>query len=231
MEKLLTFADRLTSIQQRISSVALRAGKKFEEILLIGASKKTSPETLREAVQGGLLVFGENRVQEGRVKIPALPSSCQWHFIGGLQSNKAREAVQLFSWIHSVDRLELLEEIEKRAAQAGKTIKVLIEINVAGEASKQGAGLDEAESLVLAANACRSVEVHGLMTVAPFYEDLEEVRPHLRRLRQLRDELEKNTGLILPELSMGMSHDFETAIEEGSTMVRIGTLLFGERKK
>lgn len=231
MEKSSAFSDRLSRVQERMAAAAARSGRAPGEILLIGASKKTLPETLREAVGGGLNVFGENRVQEAREKIPALPSSCQWHFIGGLQANKAKEAVQLFSWIHSVDRLELLQEIDKRAAQAGKIMKVLVEVNVAGEASKEGARPDEAEALVLAANACRSLEVHGLMTVAPFYEDLEEVRPHLRKLRELRDDLEKNTGLQLPQLSMGMSHDFETAIEEGATMVRLGTLLFGERKK
>lgn len=226
-----SFSDRLARVQEKIATAASRAGRKAEDILLIGASKKMLPQAMREAVDGGLEIFGENRVQEAREKVPVLPALCQWHFIGGLQTNKTKEAVQLFSWIHSVDRLELLQEIEKRAAQAGKMMKILIEINVAGEASKEGARPDEAEALVLAANSCRSVEVHGLMTVAPFYEDLEEVRPYLEKLRQLRDELEKNTGFHLPELSMGMSHDFETAIEEGATMVRIGTLLFGERKK
>lgn len=220
---------RLAMVRQRIAEAAQRAGRDPESIRLLGASKKVEAERLREVIALGLTVFGENRVQEGKAKIPVLPSSCEWHFIGALQTNKVKDAVELFSWIHSVDRPELVEELDKRTRFRGKRMKVLIEVNMAGEASKSGASPEAASALAQMVNECPCLEVHGFMTVPPFCEQVERVRPFLRGLRELRDRCEAETGLVLPELSMGMSHDFEVAIEEGATMVRVGTALFGGR--
>jgi PLP dependent protein len=196
---------------------------------LIPASKTVPPERLKEYIEAGQRVFGENRIQEAKAKIAVLPSQCEWHFIGGLQRNKVREAVSLFEYIHSVDSLALLQEIDKRAAAVGKIQKILIEINVAGESSKHGCPAGEASGLVVAGNALSHVAVCGLMTVAPFFEELERVRPYFRMLADLRDKLQIDQGVLLPELSMGMTHDWKVAVEEGSTMIRIGTGLFGMR--
>lgn len=221
--------ERLERVRQRIAQAAQRAGREGSAIRLIGASKRVAPEVLREAMEAGLECFGENRVQEGKVKVGLLPPRCEWHFIGALQTNKARDAVEYFSWIHSVDRLGLVEELDKRTRARGKRVKVLIEVNVGGEASKSGAAEGEVAELARRLNGCPMLEVMGLMTVAPFREEVEEVRPFFRRLREVRDRCEAETGLVLPELSMGMSWDFEVAVEEGATMVRVGTAIFGER--
>lgn len=225
------FSLRLEEVTARIAVAAVKSRRTEKEVRLIGASKTVTPERLRMAYEAGLSVFGENRIQEGKIKVPAMPSACEWHFIGGLQTNKAKDAVRLFSWIQSVDRADLVSELEQRAAQSGARLKVLIEVNIAGESSKHGASPAEARTLVELANAQPHLEVHGFMTVAPFFEDLEKVRPFFVRMREVRDTIASDTGLHLPELSMGMSHDFETAIEEGATMVRVGTALFGARAK
>ncbi len=224
------FAFRLEEVRAAIDAALRRAGREGQ-VRLIGASKTVVPERLRMAYEAGLSVFGENRVQEGKTKIPLMPSGCEWHFIGGLQTNKAKEVVHLFEWVHSADRPDLILELEKRAALEGRRLKVLVEVNIAGESSKHGASPDQARPLVELANAQPHLEVHGFMTVAPFFEDLEKVRPFFARMRELRDAVERGTGLGLPELSMGMSHDFVTAVEEGATMVRVGTALFGARAK
>lgn len=226
-----TFGDRFEQVMGRIRAAAERAGREPQEVLLLGASKYMDVERLREAYEGGLSCFGENRVQELKVKAPMMPQDCEWHFIGALQTNKVRDAVKFATTIHSVDRVELIEEIEKRAEQLGRFVRVLIEVNVGGESSKHGASPDEAQALVERVNDSGRMEIVGLMAVAPFYEDLEQVRPFFRRLRELRDEVQQKTGFVLPELSMGMSHDFEVAIEEGATIVRIGSLLFGPRNR
>lgn len=225
------FSDRLAAILQQIEETAQAAGRKASEVQLIAASKTVKPDFLREAWDAGVTVFGENRAQELKAKAPLLPASCEWHFIGGLQTNKVKDVVPLAKLIHSVDRQELAEEIEKRAAQNGKQQQLLMEINVSGELSKHGAHLLEAEALLLKLNSFPRLEVVGLMTVAPFDEDLEKVRPYFATLRELRDRLERDTGCKLPELSMGMSHDFTAAIREGATMVRIGSALFGNRSQ
>lgn len=215
--------------QEKIAQTVKAAGRPEGSVRLIPASKTVAPEKLQEFVRAGLRVFGENRIQEAKAKIPLLPGSCEWHFIGGLQSNKVRDAVALFECIHSVDSAGLLEEIEKRAAGLGKNQKVLIEVNVAGESNKHGCRPEEAAGLVRLGNGLPHVTVCGLMTVAPFFEDLEQVRPFFRKLAVLRDGLEGELGARLPELSMGMTHDWKVAVEEGSTMIRIGTGLFGMR--
>jgi pyridoxal phosphate enzyme (YggS family) len=168
-------------------------------------------------------------VQEARAKIPDMPTGGEWHFIGGLQTNKAKEAVEWFDVIESVDRLELAQELQKRAEAAGKNLRVLLEINVGGEAAKHGARPDQAGELLQAVNSMSRLEVRGLMAIPPFREEPEEARPFFRKLREIRDQLEQASGAGLPELSMGMSHDFPVAIAEGATLVRIGTALFGPR--
>jgi len=224
-----SLAERLSLLQQRITAAAIRAGRRPSEVKLLPASKKVSVEVLRELFALGVHAFGENKVQEAKLKVSMLPASCSWHFIGGLQRNKVKDAVRLFQVIHSLDSRELIDELVKRATEAGKTMQVLIEVNAAGEASKHGARPEEASALVEYANQQPSLEVIGLMAVVPFYEDVEKVRPYFKQIRELRDSIQHETGIILPELSMGMSQDFEVAIEEGATWVRVGTSLFGER--
>ena len=223
------FAENLNSIQQKIRAACGRAGRSAESVTLLAVSKTHPPETIREAADCGQLLFGENKIQEAKAKIPLCPGKCRWHFIGHLQSNKIRDAVELFELIQSVDSLSLAEEINRRAEQAGKTLPVLLEVNVAGEASKFGYPpeklLTELESL----NELPRLEIHGLMTVPPYVSDPEKARPHFRRLRELKIQCEQKLGAPLLHLSMGMSGDFEVAIEEGATMVRIGTALFGPR--
>ena len=189
-------------------------------VLLVGVTKTVPPEIVDQARAAGLTTFGENKIQEAKAKIPLVSSRAHWHFIGHLQTNKAREAVALFELIHSVDSVKLAGELNKCAASAGKTQRVLLEVNVAGEASKFGFRPEDLPGALAAINQFPRLQVEGLMTVAPLIGD---ARPHFRRLRELRDELG------LRELSMGMSHDFPVAIEEGTTILRLGTAIFGER--
>jgi pyridoxal phosphate enzyme (YggS family) len=222
-------ATALNQWREKIAAAATAAGRSPESVRLIPASKSVPPERLRDFFDAGQKVFGENRIQEARAKIPLLPSSCRWHFIGGLQRNKVRDAVAWFDLIHSVDSLALLEEIDLKARAAGKIQQVLIEVNVAGESSKHGCRPEEAGTLIARAQNLAAVEVLGLMTVAPYHEDPELARPSFALLRRLRDQLEAEHGWRLPELSMGMTHDYAVAIAEGATMVRIGSGLFGTR--
>jgi pyridoxal phosphate enzyme (YggS family) len=212
-----------------IRQVAEQSGRDPGSVRLLAVSKKVSAERLRILWGLGHRLFGENRVQEARAKIPEMPAGGEWHFIGGLQTNKAKEAVEGFEMIESVDRIELAEELQKRAEAAGKNLKILIEVNVGGEAAKHGAKPADAGTLLDSANAMSRLEVRGLMAIPPFREEAEEARPFFRKLREIRDALEQSSGAALPELSMGMSHDFAVAIAEGATLVRIGTALFGPR--
>ena len=221
-----TFAARLAAIERRISEACRTAGRSRDAVRLLSVSKTMPPEAVQEAASCGLRLFGENRVQEAQAKIPLCPSGLEWHLIGHLQSNKARLAASLFRMIHSVDSLKLLEALE---ANAEMTLPILLQINVSGEAAKFGMKPSDAAEVIEAANRMQKVEVHGLMTIPPFAADPEKTRVHFRALRILRDRLQDETGTPLPELSMGMSHDLEVAIEEGSTWVRIGTDLFGSR--
>jgi pyridoxal phosphate enzyme (YggS family) len=199
-------------------------------VALLAVSKTHPPEAVAAAAAAGLRLFGESKIQEARAKIPQCPGHLRWHFIGHLQSNKCREAVELFAMIQGVDSLALAREINKRAEQAAKTMPVLLEVNAAGEASKFGYHPEQllAEWRDLA--ALPRLEIHGLMTVPPYATDPEKARPHFRRLRELKTRCEELLGAPLPQLSMGMSGDFEVAIEEGATLVRIGTALFGKRQ-
>jgi len=221
-----TFAERLEKVERRIAEACEKAGRPRGSVRLLAVSKTKPPEAVREAAECGLRLFGENRVQEAQSKIPLCPAGLEWHLIGHLQSNKAKVAAQLFQMVHSVDSLKLLQALESHAEV---TLPVLLQVNVSGEAAKFGMEPDEVAGVIEAANQMQKVEVHGLMTIPPFSPDPEKTRIHFSTLRKLRDQLQVETGTPLPELSMGMSHDLEVAIQEGSTWVRIGTDLFGSR--
>jgi pyridoxal phosphate enzyme (YggS family) len=224
-------------VQERIATAALRAGRRPEEIALMAVSKTFPPEIIREAYNAGQRLFGENRVQEFADKAGALSDlpDAEWHMIGHLQTNKAAKASELFTAVDSVDSLRLAEKLNTAAQAAGKRLPVLLEINVGGEAAKSGAApdSDELEQLLVAVPGLQALQVRGLMTIPPFTEDPQQARPYFRRLRELRDQIAARhlPAVNLDVLSMGMSHDFEAAIEEGSTCVRLGTAIFGERTK
>lgn len=224
-------AQRIEAVRQRIADACARAGRRADDVQLVAVSKTHPPETVTEAAACGLQLFGENKVQEAAAKIPRCPGHLFWHLVGHLQRNKVGPAVELFELIHSVDSLRLLETIDRACDAVGKTQKVLLEINVSGESSKFGLKPEDAPAVLEAANQLPRVEVRGLMTMPPFTEEIEKARPHFRRLRELRDGWEQSLGVRLPELSMGMSHDFEVAIGEGATIIRVGTALFGERQR
>ncbi len=218
----------LEAIEQRICAACEKAGRSRDEVRLVAVSKHNPFEAVREAAEAGQILFGENRVQEAQAKIPRCPVNLQWHLIGHLQSNKARIAASgLFRMIHSVDSVKLLRALDTYAAVP---LPILIQVNISGEGSKSGCVPADAAALIEAANACSQVEVHGLMTIPPFTPDPEKARMHFSNLRKLRDELQQTTGTPLPELSMGMSKDFEIAIEEGATLIRVGTDIFGSRQ-
>jgi len=226
-----SLADNLEKVQQRIRAACERAGRDPDSVLLLAVSKSHPPETIMAAAGCGQVFFGENKVQEAKAKIPLCSGKVRWHFIGHLQSNKCRDAVELFEMIQSVDSLPLAQEINKRAEAAARTLPVLLEVNVAGEASKFGYPPEKLLADLQELNALPRLELQGLMTVPPWTADPEKVRPHFRRLRELKAQAEAALGAPLAHLSMGMSGDFETAIEEGATIVRIGTALFGPRTK
>jgi pyridoxal phosphate enzyme (YggS family) len=231
----MSIATNIAAIQERIAAAA-RAGRLSTNIVLMAVTKTHPPEHIREAYSAGLRLFGENRVQEFAAKAGELKdlSEAQWHMIGHLQTNKAGRAVELFHAVDSVDSVKLAEKLNVAAQAAGKRLPVLIEINVGGEAAKSGVAPDsrELEQLLTAASRLEALEFRGLMTVPPFSDDPEQARPFFRKLRKLRDAIvaRKLPSISMQELSMGMSHDFEVAIEEGSTCVRVGTAIFGERQ-
>jgi pyridoxal phosphate enzyme (YggS family) len=224
-------AANLETIRQRIRAACERAGRNPDSVTLLAVSKTHPPETIKAAADCGQVYFGENKVQEARAKIPLCPGRLRWHFIGHLQSNKCRDAVELFEMIQSVDSLSLAQEIDKRAELAARRMPVLLEVNVAGEASKFGYPPERLLAELKQLNVLPRLEIHGLMTVPPWSPEAEESRPHFRRLRELKQRAEQVLGAPLSHLSMGMSGDFEIAIEEGATIVRVGTALFGPRAK
>jgi pyridoxal phosphate enzyme (YggS family) len=226
-----TFQERLEAVQARIRKACDRCGRNPDEVRLVAVSKTMGPEQIREAVDCGLTLFGENKVQEAFAKIPQCPGRLTWHMIGHLQRNKVAVAVELFDMIHSIDSLRLLETVNRAASEAGKVMPVLLEINVSGESSKFGLQPEAVPELLTAVNRLPNVQLMGLMTMPPFTEEPEKARPHFRRLRELRDQWNSEHSLMLAELSMGMTNDFEVAIEEGATMIRVGTALFGSRPK
>ncbi len=224
-------AANMETIRQRIRAACDRTGREANSVTLLAVTKSHPPEVVQEAAKLGQIFFGENKVQEAKAKIPLCPGKLRWHFIGHLQSNKCRDAVELFEMIQSVDSLSLAQEINRRAEQAAKRMSVLIEVNVAGEASKFGYQPDRLLAELKAINVLPRLEIRGLMTLPPWSPEAEESRPHFRRLRELKVRAEQVLGAPLPHLSMGMSGDFEIAIEEGATIVRVGTALFGPRAK
>ena len=225
-----TIAERLTSVRTKIAAACARAGRSPDDVEVIGVTKTFGPDVVREAWEAGLRLLGENRVQEAAAKIPLCSAGPEWHLIGHLQRNKVRPALELFGTIHAVDSLRLLEQIERVAEEDGHRPQVLFEGNVSGEASKFGfqpADVPAAIEHTLQGGAATLV---GLMTMAPFAPDPETARPVFARLRECRDRWALAFGVGLPHLSMGMSNDFEVAVEEGATWIRLGSVLFGHRQ-
>ncbi len=225
-------AERLRQVQERIRTAALGAHRDPSEVRLVAVCKTYPAETVAEAVACGQTCFGENKVQEAAAKIPAVQSAVrlEWHLVGHLQSNKAQRSAELFDWVHSVDSLKVLSRLSEGAARAGKVLPVLLQVDLAGEATKAGLEAEELEEILASAGQFPHAEIRGFMLLPPFREDPEEVRPYFRQLRGLRDRMAARfPGLRLDQLSMGMSHDFEVAIQEGATMVRVGTAIFGSR--
>jgi pyridoxal phosphate enzyme (YggS family) len=223
-------AENFQLIRTRLEAACGRSGRSPESVTLQPVSKGRPPEAVRAAADLGLRCFGENRVQEARVKISQCPGNLRWHMIGHLQSNKCRDAVHLFEMVQSVDSLALAQELDKWAAKSAKTLPILLEVNVAGESTKFGYAPDKVLAELRELNALPKIELHGLMTVAPWSAEPEKVRPVFRKLRELKQQCEDVLGAPLPDLSMGMSGDFEVAIEEGATIIRVGTALFGPRQ-
>jgi hypothetical protein len=232
----MSIRENIAAVQEQIAAAAKRSGRSPSDIALMAVTKTHSPDRIREAYESGLRLFGENRVQEFSTKADNLTDlvDAEWHMIGHLQTNKAVKAAELFSAVDSVDSVKLAEKLDAGARAASKQLQVLIEVNVGGEAAKTGVAPDapELEDLLKAAPRLEALNFRGLMTVPPFTEDPEGARPYFRRLRTLRDQIAaRNLPAITMEiLSMGMSHDFAVAIEEGSTCIRIGTAIFGDRE-
>jgi len=224
------FSERLNQVLERIEKACERSGRRKEEVRILAASKTQTPEKIIEAVNSGLVIFGENRVQEAKQKIPLCPSQIEWHMIGHLQTNKVRDVVRLFQIIHSCDSQKLLKAIDSAGTAAGRIVPVYLEINLSGEGSKFGLAPESVPATLEYANGLKQIEVKGLMTIPPMAEDQENARPFFRQLRLERDKWREQSGYELNELSMGMSHDFEVAVEEGATWIRLGTVLFGKRE-
>ena len=223
---------RLDGVRERVAAAAHRAGRDRDSIRLVAISKTFPPDAVRAAAHAGQIDFGENKVQEAAQKIAACADlDVSWHLVGHLQSNKARKAAALFNVIHSVDSTSLALKLDDAAREAKRTVNWLIQVDLAGEATKHGARPDELEAIVSAVHACRSARLIGLMLLPPAVDDPEAARPYFRTLVRLRDQLVSGGAdpAMLSELSMGMSHDFEVAIEEGATMVRVGSAIFGQR--
>jgi len=227
----MSIARNLSEIRERIAAAARRVGRDPAEVRLVAVSKTVPVERLQEAVAAGQRLFGENYLQEARPKIAALGAGVSWHFVGALQTKKAKGVVGLFDLIHSVDRLKLAQALNQAAAQLGRVQDILLQVNLAGEESKSGAAPKEAADLLREIAELPHLRVLGLMTMPPWFADPERVRPYFRALRELQHHLRALhlTDGNLPELSMGMTGDFEAAVEEGATLVRVGTAIFGER--
>jgi len=230
-------AENIARVQERLNAAARRAGRNPSDIILMGVSKTFPAESIVEAYSAGLRLFGENRVQEFATKAGAVRglADADWHLIGHLQTNKAAKAAELFDAVDSVDSVRMAEKLNVSAQGLGQTLSVLIEINVGGEQAKSGVApdADELEHLLLGAPRWGSLKIRGLMTVPPYAEDPEGSRPYFRQLREIRDRVaaRRLPNIATEVLSMGMSHDFEVAIEEGATCVRVGTAIFGQRAK
>jgi len=227
----MSIESNIASIRQRIGQACEHARRDPAEVSLMAVSKFHPAQAVCEAAEAGITLFGENRVQEGKLKIPQCPSTLHWHLIGHLQSNKCRDAVHCFEMVQSVDSYALAEELNRMAEKQYKSLPVLLEVNIAGEATKFGYKPEEVLNDLERLNSLSRLEIHGLMAIPPWAADPEKTRPMFRRLADLKKQCEDQLGAPLPVLSMGMSDDFEVAIEEGSTLVRIGTAIFGARPK
>jgi pyridoxal phosphate enzyme (YggS family) len=226
-------AERVAAVRERIARAAARAGRDPAGVTLVAVSKTHPPEAVREAHAAGVRDFGENRVQEAEPKIEALAdirAEVRWHLVGHLQGNKARRAASLFDRIHSLDGVALARRLEHAAAEEGAVARVLVQVDLAGEATKSGLDLDHLFPALTELRGFKSLRVEGLMILPPYEEDAGRVRPFFRRLRELRDRALGEGLLLGRELSMGMSHDLDAAVEEGATLVRVGTAIFGERR-
>jgi len=226
-----SIAENLERVREQIAQAAARAGRVAEEIELVAITKTHPAEKVREAIEAGQALFGESRVQEARAKIPELPSNLRWHFVGHLQKNKIRHALPLFEMIHSVDSLNVAQDINRIAGEQGMHPRVLLEVNVAGEGSKFGFSPDKLRDQMEELLALPRLSILGLMTIPPLAEEAEASRKYFVQLRELRDRLQTEFHVDLAQLSMGMTEDFAVAVEEGATLVRVGTAIFGERKK
>jgi len=224
-------AENLARVRERIEAAARRAGRNPEKVRLVAVSKTVEKERVLRAIEAGVKILGENYVQEAQKKIEALGPAVDWHFIGHLQTNKARYAARLFDMIHSVDRPDLAQELSRRCLQEGKVLPVLLQVNLSGEASKFGAEQGEILDLTMRLSTMKGLSIKGLMSMPPFFEDPEASRPYFMALRKLAEHLAQQgiCGVTMEELSMGMSNDFEVAVEEGATLVRVGTAIFGPR--
>ena len=219
-------------VRGRIAAACERAGRRPDDVEIVAVTKTHGAEVVKEAWDAGLRIVGENKVQEAAWKKPASVSGPEWHLIGHLQSNKVRHALELFDFIHSVDSAKLADRINFIADDMGASPRILLEVNVSGEKSKSGVRPEDVETVIRhIGEECPRITVEGLMTMAPFCDNPEDARQYFRRLRELRDGLEQRLGVGLPRLSMGMSGDYEVAVEEGATWVRLGTVLFGDRPK
>lgn len=226
-----SIADNLDRVREQISTAAAKSGRTSNDVELVAITKTHPAESVREAIETGQILFGESRVQEARAKIPELPANCRWHLVGHLQKNKIRHALPLFEMFHGIDSLELARDIDRIAEEDGAHPNILLQVNVAGEGSKFGfspATLGERMEALL---ALPRLSIGGLMCIPPLAVESEDSRKFFVQVRELRDSLEKEFSLKLPQLSMGMTQDFPVAIEEGATMVRVGTAIFGERTR
>lgn len=229
----MSIVANLAALEASIVAACGRAGRGRSEVTLVAVSKTMPAELVAAAVAAGVTDIGENRVQEAMAKKPLVGLPCRWHLVGSLQTNKARRAVDLFDVIQSVDSVRLSEELAKRCAQAGKTMPVLVEVNTSGEPTKHGVAPEDLPELVAAVRRCPGLDLQGLMTIGPglALDDPEASRDSFRRLRRLAEEIRQRWSIPLPHLSMGMSSDFEVGIEEGATLIRVGTAIFGRRDR
>jgi pyridoxal phosphate enzyme (YggS family) len=227
----MTIAENVARVRERMEAAAKRAGRDLGKIRLVAVSKTVGLERILQAIEAGVDSLGENYVQEAQEKVGALEKRVSWHFIGHLQSNKARVAARLFDWVHSVDSLKLAEELSRAGKQQSKILPVLLQVNLGKEESKFGAREEEVYRLLERMGSLPGVSIRGLMAMPPFFENPEESRPYFRALRMMAENVTKRQipSVFMEELSMGMSNDFEVAIEEGATLVRVGTAVFGPR--
>ena len=228
---MLSIAENLERVRKQIAHAAAKAGRTVDEIELVAITKTHPAEKVREAIEAGQTLFGESRVQEARVKIPELPSNLHWHYVGHLQKNKIRHALPLFELFHGVDSLALAQEMNRIAADEGLHPRVLLEVNVAGEGSKFGFSPDKLREQMEGLLALQRLSILGLMIIPPLGDKAEASRKYFVQLRELRDRLQTEFHVDLPQLSMGMTQDFPIAVDEGATLVRVGTAIFGERTR